>query len=196
MSGAPIRALTRTGRPPNARCAAKDQRDLQAMAVEIVVLTSERIDQAKALVEAVWREHFSGHPDPFVRSFLTEENLPDIDDFRSVYLNNAGIFLLAIEAETIVGTGAIRRIDTALCELTRMFVDPSHRRTGLGTRLATDLLGWARQRGYHRVRLTSNKRLLASHRLYAKLGFAVLRPWEPDGEAHSLYFVRDLQDTN
>jgi putative acetyltransferase len=166
------------------------------MAVEIVVLTSERIDQAKALVEAVWREHFSGHPDPFLRSFLTEEDLPDIDDFRSVYLNNAGIFLLAIEAETIVGTGAIRRIDTALCELTRMFVDPSHRRTGLGTRLATDLLGWARQRGYHRVRLTSNKRLLASHRLYAKLGFAVVRPWEPDGDAHSLYFVRDLQDTN
>jgi GNAT superfamily N-acetyltransferase len=80
----------------------------------------------------------------------------------------------------------------ALCDLMRMFVQRSHRRTGLGKRLAVDLLAWARMRGYRRVRLTSNKQLLASHRLHVKLGFELVEPWEPGGDAHSFYFAREL----
>jgi GNAT superfamily N-acetyltransferase len=162
------------------------------MPIEIVVLTPERVDEAKHFVEGIWKEHFSSHPDPFVRSFLSQEKLSDIDDFQSEYVNSDGIFLLVLETGTIVGTGAIRRVNTALCELTRMFVKRSHRRSGLGTRLAAELLAWARKCGYHRVRLTSNKRLLASHRVYAKLGFQLVRSWDPDGDAHSLYFMKDL----
>ena len=146
--------------------------------------------KARRLIEYVWREHFGLHPDPFVRDFIYSR-LSDIDNAESVYSDRA-ILLCAVAEMEIIGTGAIKRIDGRECEMTRMFVAPAHRGCGVGRTIADELLKFAVKAGYSQMRLSSNKVLTASHRLYERVGFSATSPWEPGGEEHSRYFVLRL----
>jgi GNAT superfamily N-acetyltransferase len=142
---------------------------------------------ARRLIEAVWHEHFHRHPDPFVRDFITSR-LSDVDNAATVYDDRA-IFLCAIAGSATVGTGAIKCLDDRDCEMTRMFVAPDFRGRGIGRAIADRLISFARHAGYHRVRLSSNIALSASHRLYERIGFQRVPPCEPKGESHSRYYA-------
>lgn len=52
-----------------------------------------------------------------------------------------------------------------------------------------ELIKFAFSVGYNQVRLSSNKVLQASHRLYESMGFQPISPWDLVGETHSRYFV-------
>ena len=125
---------------------------------------------ARRLIESVWREHFHHHPDPLVRDFIYTR-LSDVDRAEAVYGDRA-IFLCAVAEAGIVGTGAIRRLDDRACEMVRMFVAPAYRGRGIGRAIADDLIGFARNAGYDRIRLSSNNSLTASQSLRAA-GFPV-----------------------
>jgi GNAT superfamily N-acetyltransferase len=107
---------------------------------------------------------------------------------ETVYGDQA-IFLCAVAEAEVVGTGAIKRLDSQKCEMTRMFVASTYRGQGIGRAIAEELIKFALGSGYDQVRLSSNYILTASHRLYERLGFQSTLPWDPDGETHSRYFV-------
>ena len=146
---------------------------------------------ARRLIESVWHEYFHHHPDPFVRDFIYSR-LSDVDHAEAIYGDGA-VFLCAIADDGIIGTGAIRRLDDRECEMTRMFVDPKHRRRGIGRAIAEGLIKYARSAGYERVRLSSNNALTLSHRLYERMGFQAVAPWDAGGEAHSRYYALRLR---
>lgn len=150
--------------------------------------------QARRLIEQVWHEHFGLHPDPFVRDFIYSR-LSDIDNAESFYSDRA-ILLCAVAETEIIGTGAIKRLDGRECEMTRMFVAPAHRSRGVGRIIADELLKFAINAGYSQMRLSSNKVLTASHRLYERMGFRATSPWEPGGEEHSRYFILRLDGSH
>lgn len=149
--------------------------------------------QARRLIEYVWHEHFEFHPNPFVRDFIYSR-LSDIDNAESVYSDRA-FLLCAVVGTEIIGTGAIKRLDGRECEMARMFVAPAHRGRGVGRTIADELLKFAVKAGYSHMRLSSNKVLTASHRLYERMGFQVTSPWEPGGEEHSCYYILRLDGT-
>lgn len=142
---------------------------------------------ARRLIEAVWREHFHDHPDVFVREFIYPR-LSDVDNAETEYADRA-LFLCAMAEDEIVGTGAIRRFDDRECEMVRMFVAPLCRNRGIARAIADELIGFARNAGYNRIRLCSNNALTASHRLYEKMGFQPTPPWEPGGDTYSRYYA-------
>jgi GNAT superfamily N-acetyltransferase len=142
---------------------------------------------ARRLVESVWHEHFHHHPDSFVRDFIYTR-LSDVDSAQTIYGDRA-LFLCAVSAGQIVGTGAIKGLDDRECEMARMFVASGYRNRGIGRAIADELIRFARMAGYDRIRLSSNNALVASHRLYERLGFQPVPPWEPDGESYSRYFA-------
>jgi hypothetical protein len=46
----------------------------------------------------VWREHFAGEADPFVRTFLDRpEAFPDLDAWRDLHVPPFGHFLIALD---------------------------------------------------------------------------------------------------
>jgi GNAT superfamily N-acetyltransferase len=137
---------------------------------------------ARRLIESVWHENFQHHPDSFVRDFIFSR-LSDVDDAEAAYGDRA-IFLCAIAKDAIIGTGAIKRLDDRACEMTRMFVALAWQGRGIGRAIADDLIRFVRGAGYDRIRLSSNIALTASHRLYERMGFQPVSPWEPGGEAH------------
>jgi GNAT superfamily N-acetyltransferase len=142
---------------------------------------------ARRLIETVWHEHFHHHPDPFVRDFIYSR-LSDVDNAETAYGDGA-IFLCAVAESTIIGTGAIKRLDDRECEMVRMFVASAYRGCGIGRAIADELVGFARRAGYDRIRLSSNNALAASHRLYERMGFQPTLPWDSGGEAYARYYA-------
>jgi GNAT superfamily N-acetyltransferase len=102
-----------------------------------------------------------------------------------------GALLLAFEDNTAVGTACMRRIGPNTAEIKRMYVQPSHRRAGVGRAMLDQLIQAARTAGYERIRLDSPDFMTAAHGLYRSSGFAEIEPY-PESEIpdeHKLHWV-------
>jgi GNAT superfamily N-acetyltransferase len=161
--------------------------------MDIRPIQPHEVPDAKGVIRAVWREHFYSDPNPLVRTYLDRDDaFPDLDDFSNSYAGPRGTFLVLVEGKNVVGTGGIRPVNASTAELTHLFLLPDYRGIGVGRKIAEELLIFARGAGYKRVRLGSNKRLLASHALYRKLGFRDIPAYEPGGELHAYYMELPL----
>ena len=69
-----------------------------------------------------------------------------------------------------------------------MFVDPAHRRSGVAAALCHAVILLAGRQGYRKVRLTTGLRQQPARRLYERLGFAIVAPWDSDPPEGYDYF--------
>lgn len=88
-----------------------------------------------------------------------------------------GRLLLTFDGAVAVGTACLRRIGPDTAEIKRMYVQPSHRGTGLGRALLEQLIAAAREAGYVHLRLDSPDFMTAAHSLYRLNGFATIEPY-------------------
>jgi len=138
---------------------------------EIVPIQHHQIESAKQIVKAVSLEIW--------QDILTEEalchydSMSDIEQVRSHYFNNNGVFLVLVNKEQVVGTGAIRKLDDQICELKRMWFLKPYRGQGWGWKMAQRLFDFARQAEYRKVRLdlADVERQLQALNFYKRLGF-------------------------
>ena len=131
------------------------------MPVTIQRLTAGQIEAAKAVVIAGCFEFF-GHVPTFFE---------DMDQISLQYSEPSGTFLVLLDDDRVVGTGAIRRLDDRTCELKRMWFLPPYRGKGHATKMCELLFAFARSAGYQRIRLDTSPLLLAANKLYPRLGF-------------------------
>ena len=134
------------------------------MTLRIVPIRSDQIEAAKDVIRAGVFEFFGEAPAEF----------DDMDAVLSEYTGFGGTFLVLLDGDAVVGTGAIRRIDSQTCELKRMWCLPAYRGRALGTEMAEALLQFARSAGYRRVRLETAPKLEAANKLYRRLGFQTI----------------------
>ncbi len=85
-----------------------------------------------------------------------------------------------------VGCVFLVRASKKVGKLRLFLVEPDARGLGIGTRLVDDLLAFARSAGYRKVRLWTQRNLLAARHVYAKAGFEKI-----DDESHHS-FSQDL----
>ena len=97
----------------------------------------------------------------------------DIDNVKFDYFDNNGIFLVLIDGNRVVGSGAIRKLDDETCELKRMWFLKEYRGKGYGLQMVQMLFDFAKQAGYEKVRLdlANKERQSQALRFYRKLGF-------------------------
>lgn len=86
-------------------------------------------------------------------------------------LEGGGAILMASYDGVIAGTVALRKVDDAVYEFTKMAVDKHFRRKGLAEALSYASFEKARSLGAHTVILYSNTKNAAAIKLYEKLGF-------------------------
>jgi putative acetyltransferase len=104
--------------------------------------------------------------------YESKGELYDLDDLAQTYFENKGIFLVLTDENQIIGTGAIRRLDDATCELKRVWLLFDYHGKGLGYRMIQELLAFARQSGYQRIRLETDRNgQRRAYDLYKRLGF-------------------------
>jgi GNAT superfamily N-acetyltransferase len=74
----------------------------------------------------------------------------------------------------IAGSATVMRLDDNTAKLRIVYVEPWARGHGLGERLVTDCMDFARATGYSRMKLWTNDVLIPARRLYEKLGFVLV----------------------
>ena len=92
------------------------------------------------------------------------------------YAPPSGKLLLAKIGETAVGCVAFRKIGDSVCEMKRLFVQPSFQRRGIGRKLAEAIIEEARRSGYKTMKLDTV--LDPAKCLYKSLGFKEIPPYQ------------------
>jgi len=90
-----------------------------------------------------------------------------------------GAFVVAYDADTPVGCGAVRMIASGAAEIKRMYVLPDRRGRGIARRLLEALEREARLLGVTKLLLETGTRQPEAIALYSKMGFS---PTDPYGE--------------
>ncbi|TDM05411.1 MAG: hypothetical protein C4K60_11530 [Ideonella sp. MAG2] len=110
----------------------------------------------------------------------------------STYCAPLGLFLVAREANEVVGCGGVLRMADGRHEFQRLYVAPSHRRLGIAQRIMSACTEFARLHGGHTLCLSSNKALTVSHQFYRRLGFEPTAAWDAKIEPYAYFFQRQL----
>jgi putative acetyltransferase len=108
--------------------------------IEIKPIQSHQVEEVKRVIIAVCNEIWQ-LPEEVIKHY---DAMSDLDDVQSHYFDNKGTFLVLIDEERVVGSGAIRRLSDDICELKRMWFLKDYRGRGLGTKMAQRLLDFAK----------------------------------------------------
>jgi GNAT superfamily N-acetyltransferase len=95
----------------------------------------------------------------------------DLEDVLQHYVLPGGEFLVLTEEQSLVGMGALRRVDATTGEVKRMRVRPDRQGRGYGRRILTELESTALQLELKRLILDTTERQEAATRLYASSGY-------------------------
>jgi putative acetyltransferase len=143
--------------------------------IEIKSIQLHQSEEVKHLIFAVCNEIFQVSEET-IRRFDT---MSDIDDVYSHYLDNGGTFLVLLDQERVVGSGAIRRLNDDICELKRMWFLKEYRGRGLANNMVQLLLDFARNAGYKKVRLDlfDEQKQAQALEFYKRIGFYAIAPY-------------------
>lgn len=104
------------------------------------------------------------------------------------YAPPSGEIIFAQADSDAVGVVALRKLETSVCEMKRLYVAPLQRGTGLGGRLARAIIDAARSKGYNAMRLDTLESMTAAIALYRHLGFVEIAPYYNNPLPGARYF--------
>ena len=141
--------------------------------ITIRTIRPDEIPAAKHLILEVAYAIFGwdGTLQDSIRHFESSGEFEDMDHVQSHYFDKGGLFLAVLDADQLIGCGAVRLLDKATAELKRIWLREAYHGRGLGYQVTTRLLKHARARGCGRVRLQTNTLQTRAIAFYRKLGF-------------------------
>lgn len=142
--------------------------------IDIRPIQPDEIPVAKQLIYEVAHRVFQDTRslEEAMAFYESKRLLQDIDDFQECYFNHGGIFLVMTDDDLIIGTGAIRKMEDEICELKRVWLLHEYHGKGLGYGMMQELLAFAREKGYSRMRLETDREAQSrAFEFYKRLGF-------------------------
>ena len=115
----------------------------------------------------------------------------DLDSLREPEIT----FWSVLDGDTLVGCGAIKRLDASHAEVKSMRTAPARQRGGIASMLLQHIITEAKSMGFTRLSLEtgSYEFFLPARRLYEKFGFDYCEPfadYQPD--PHSVFMTKLL----
>ena len=92
----------------------------------------------------------------------------------------------------IAGGVAIRKLDSKVCEMKRLFVYSSSQGKGLGEVLCNKIISIAREVGYCKMRLDTVSKLKSAIGLYKKIGFYQIEAYCPNPDPTVKYMELEI----
>ncbi len=111
-----------------------------------------------------------------------------LDNPREFVIDPGGQIFMAIVLGLAAGTVALIPARNGVLELTKMAVSPEFQGIGIGDKLMTRCVEFARAQGIRTVFLESHTKLVPALSLYHKFGFV-----EVPGDPNSLYARADIR---
>jgi putative acetyltransferase len=129
---------------------------------------------------------FDGTLEDSIRHFLAAGKLKDMDNLQANYLDAGGTFLVALNGEQVIGSGALRKLDDETAELKRMWLLEAYHGQGIGYRLIKQLFDFARGHGYSWIRLQTSPEQVRALTFYRRVGFYEISSYNNDLEEISM----------
>jgi GNAT superfamily N-acetyltransferase len=142
--------------------------------------TPAQLNRVRGLMRSfiAWHKERHGDDIDLITAYFDDAAIEDeLASLPGKYGPPRGQLLLATLDEAPVGCVALREIDSASCEMKRMFVYPQYHGKGVGRRLAEAIIKEARDLGYQVMRLDTSVRQAEANRLYRRLGFQTIEPY-------------------
>jgi len=155
--------------------------------VTIEVRAADDVDDYR-LVRELISEYLAALP--FEVDFQDVE--AELGDLPAHYGPPAGSALVGFVDGEPAGVVALCRFDGPVCEMKRMFVRPDHRGSGLGRRLAEEVIVAARTLGYTQMLLDTVRELEAANALYESIGFRDVPPYRYNPRPDARYLALEL----
>lgn len=95
-----------------------------------------------------------------------------------------GLWLARDQGGEAVGCIALRTLEGDVCEMKRLYLNPSARGSGLGRKLAETAIRYARTIGCREIRPDTLPSMKAAAQMYLRMGFLRIEPYyspTPDG---------------
>lgn len=117
-----------------------------------------------------------------IRYVLEEQNAPKtgtayedkaLDDLYQSYAKDRAEYFVLLENNEIIGSAGVQALDSndKVCELQKMYFHPNARGRGLGKKMMTTCLEFAKQHGYKACYIETLPSMMAAQNLYLKTGF-------------------------
>ncbi|MBN1454409.1 MAG: GNAT family N-acetyltransferase [Anaerolineales bacterium] len=141
--------------------------------IKIRPIRKEEIPAAKRVILTVAYHifGFDGTLEDSIRHFEASGEFKDMDDVQTRYFDAKGTFLVVLNGEQVIGSGALRKLDNDTAELKRMWLLEEYHGQGIGYRLIMQLFHFARKQKYVRIRLQTSPEQVRALDFYRKVGF-------------------------
>jgi putative acetyltransferase len=160
--------------------------------VKLRHIKPEEIPYAKELIYRIAHRVFNDTRtlEESIAFYESRNLLQDMDQVQQSYFDDKGIFLVLTDDDQIIGTGAIRKLDDEICELKRLWLLFEYHGQGLGYRMIQELFAFAREKGYQRVRLETDRDYQSrAFQLYKRLGFYEIPPYTDHQDEVSMEMI-------
>jgi putative acetyltransferase len=156
--------------------------------ITIRPIRQEEIPAAKRVILSVAYNifGFAGSLEESLRHFEASGEFNDMDNVDSQYFENGGTFLVVVNDEQVIGSGALRKLDDETAELKRMWLLEAYHGQGIGYRLIGQLVNFARKNGYTCVRLQTSPEQNRALDFYRKIGFREIPCYNEDFDEISM----------
>ena len=141
--------------------------------ITIRPITPEEIPTAKRVILTVAYNIYGwdGGLEDSIRHFESTNEFDDMAHVIEHYFQNDGLFLVVLDDEKVIGSGAIRKFDPTTAELKRMWLLETYHGKGIGYQVISQLFGFARSKHYQRIILQTSPEQTRAIAFYKKLGF-------------------------
>ena len=116
----------------------------------------------------------------------------ELQQLATMYAPPSGGIILAKMDNEFVGCVGIRKIDTGIAELKRMYVKPAFHHKGIGKTLLEKALFLAKEFNYEKIRLDTLSNMIPAITLYKKYGFYEIPAYYYNPEKTVVYFEKKL----
>lgn len=116
----------------------------------------------------------------------------ELANIETIYAPPGGSLLLAFCDKQIAGCVAVRRLETGVCEMKRLFVKQRYRGLQVGKILIAEIVERARELGYERMRLDTLPSMTKAQKLYSSFGFVKIPAYRYNPDPNTAFMQLDL----
>lgn len=120
----------------------------------------------------------------------------EMENIEHQYSKPWGTLYLIRQKEELAGCFAIRKFESTVCELKRMYLREKVRGGGLGKTMLLRAIEAARSMQYQRMRLDTLPTMKPAIELYQKIGFYEIDAYRFNPIVGSKFFEIDLENTS